>query len=107
MGTGGSVAAGKNGARVTYELILVTNEYTEHGDRTRGELRMESGRATLAWLKCGGADGARELRADVRRSKVGERGCRADGRRAKGRGAGADARVTPGFPAASTPHRGI
>jgi len=41
-GLGGSGGAGKNGARVTYELTLVTNEYTACGERTRGVLRMES-----------------------------------------------------------------
>jgi hypothetical protein len=45
---GGSGGAGKNGARVTYELMLITNEYTECGERIRGGRRMESGRATLA-----------------------------------------------------------
>ena len=44
----GSGGAGKNGASVPYELILITNEYTECGERTRGELRMDSWRATLA-----------------------------------------------------------
>jgi hypothetical protein len=48
----GSGGAGKNGASVTYELILVTNEYTER----------RAGRAE----SCGWTEGARLSRAAVR-----------------------------------------
>jgi hypothetical protein len=63
---GGSGAHGKNWARITYELILVTNEYTACGDRDAR--RATGGESACAERRAGAAAGGEGEREGVRRA---------------------------------------